>query len=80
MFAHKKLFPSITFISFVHLLLMTALQSSFYVSAFVQLIFVLIEEYQVKFCQTETNNLKSILSNIILKSYFVCSATHFSKN
>ena len=47
-------------ISFVRSLLGAALQPSFYVSAFAWWIFVLVEDYQVKFCQAETNNQKSI--------------------
>ena len=59
---HVKNFPSIILLSFVDQLVGRALHPSFYcMLAFAQWIFVLAENYQVKFCQTLTNYLKSIL-------------------
>ena len=45
-------------------MLSKAIQPSFHRAlAFAQLHFVLVEKYQIKFCMTETSQLKSILSN-----------------
>ena len=56
------------FISFVHPMLRTALQLSFFhVSALAQWHFVLVGNYQVKFCQKVKIIKKNILSYLIIK-------------